>query len=200
MRKQIRFEKLAKYYDFFTKLLMLGTHAKIRNRIVASGNGNMALDLCCGTGYVTGHIRSGSVVGIDLTLGMLRINRIKNLDNKKVTLVLGDAYNLPFKKDSFDAVFFTLASHEFRNIMPILKGAHEILKKGGKIIIYDILKPSNELAKAYMLFVKHVVESGKCWIYDLEEWREILCNANFMDIKGEVLYKASLLLKGRKNR
>lgn len=200
MKKQTRFERLAKYYDFFTKLLMMGTYGRVRDKIVASANGNFALDLCCGTGYVTGYIRAGKVVGIDLTLGMLRINHIKNLGNEKVTLVHGDAYHLPFKEDSFDAVYFTLASHEFRNLTPILKGAYEVLRKGGEIIIYDIFKPSNELLKAYMLFVKHVVEFGKCWTYDLEEWREMLRNASFRDIRGEVLYKASLLLKGRKGK
>jgi demethylmenaquinone methyltransferase/2-methoxy-6-polyprenyl-1,4-benzoquinol methylase len=198
MKKRTRFEGIARYYDFFTKLLMMGTYGRVRDKIVASCNGGVALDLCCGTGYVTGYIRARRVVGLDLTPGMLRVNRSKNLGNKRVALIQGDAYNLPFKKDSFDAVYFTLASHEFRNLMPILRGAYEVLRKGGEIIIYDIFKPSNFLLKGYMFFVKHVVEFGKCWLYDLEEWQAMLRSVGFRDVEGEVLYKASLLLKGRK--
>lgn len=196
--KKTRFEAIAKYYDFFTKVLMMGTYGRVRKRIVSSGDGELALDLCCGTGYVTGHIRAKRVVGLDLTRGMLMINRSKNMDNPSVKLIQGDAYNLPFKEETFDAVYFTLASHEFRNIAPILRDACRVLKKGGKIIIYDIFKPGNPLLKAYMVFVRHVVEFGKCWIYDLGEWRDLLRRAGFEEVKADVVYKASILLQGRK--
>jgi demethylmenaquinone methyltransferase/2-methoxy-6-polyprenyl-1,4-benzoquinol methylase len=198
MVKRTRFESLAKYYDFFTKLLMLGTYGWVRRRIVENSHGEYALDLCCGTGYVTKHIRSKAVVGLDLTPGMLRVNRDKNQGSERITLITGDAYALPFKKESFDSVYFTLASHEFRNIKPILKGAHELLKKGGDIVIYDIYKPENLILKGYMLFIKHVVEFGKCWIHSLSEWRELLEDAGFKNIQEEVLLKASVTLRGRK--
>jgi demethylmenaquinone methyltransferase/2-methoxy-6-polyprenyl-1,4-benzoquinol methylase len=198
--KKTRFEAIAKYYDFFTKLLMMGTYGAVREKIVSSGGGDLALDLCCGTGYVTGHIRARHVVGLDLTQGMLDVNRSKNRSNPSVSLIKGDAYTLPFKDDTFDSVYFTLASHEFRNVAPILRDANRVLKKGGRIVIYDIFKPDNPLIKAYMVFVKHVVEFGKCWIYDLEEWRELLRRAGFKDVETQVLYKASVLLHGRKAR
>lgn len=196
--KKTRFETIAKYYDFFTKVLMMGTYGKVRERIISAGDGELALDLCCGTGYVTGHIRAGRIVGLDLTRGMLQVNRSKNRDNPGVRLIQGDAYNLPFKDNTFDTVYFTLASHEFRNIAPILRDANRVLKKGAKIVIYDIFKPGNPLLKAYMVFVRHVVEFGKCWIHDIEEWRELLDHAGFEDVQAEILYKASILLQGRK--
>ncbi len=196
--KKTRFEAIAKYYDFFTKVLMMGTYGAVRSRIVSVGDGDLALDLCCGTGYVTGHINAKQVIGLDLTRGMLEVNRSKNRDNPSVGLVQGDAYNLPFRDDTFDAVYFTLASHEFRNVVPILRDANRVLKRGGRIVIYDIFKPNNPLIKAYMVFVKHVVEFGKCWIYSTEEWRELLNRSGFEDVEAEVLYKASVLLHGRK--
>jgi demethylmenaquinone methyltransferase/2-methoxy-6-polyprenyl-1,4-benzoquinol methylase len=198
MVKRTRFESLAKYYDFFTKLLMVGTYGGVRKRIVENGDGKYALDLCCGTGYVTGHIRSKAVVGLDLTPGMLRVNRAKNHDNKRITLITGDAYTLPFKEESFDSIYFTLASHEFRNIKPILEGANGVLRKGGEIIIYDIYKPESLLIRGYMVFIKHVVEFGKCWIRTLSEWRELLEEAGFRDVRDEVLFKASVIIRGRK--
>lgn len=197
--KKTRFERLARYYDCFTKLLMMGTYGRVRERIIASRDGDgVALDLCCGTGYVTGYIKASRVVGLDLTPGMLGINRSKNLGDERITLIQGDAYSLPFKKESFDAVYFTLASHEFRNLMPILRGIHRVLKKGGEIIIYDIYNPGNPFLKVYMLFLKHVVEFGKCWLYGLDEWHAMLRSAGFREVEGEVLYKASVLLRGRK--
>jgi demethylmenaquinone methyltransferase/2-methoxy-6-polyprenyl-1,4-benzoquinol methylase len=198
--KKTRFESIAKYYDFFTKVLMMGTYSRVRESIVSLGDDELALDLCCGTGYVTGYIRARKVVGLDLTSGMLEVNRSKNRNTAGIELIQGDAYNLPFKENSFDTVYFTLASHEFRNIVPILLGVHRILKRGGKVVIYDIFKPDNPLLKAYMVFVRHVVEFGKCWIYDLEEWRNLLNHTGFREVDIRVLYKASVLLQGRKEK
>lgn len=197
MVKRTRFEALAKYYDFFTKLLMLGTYGVVRQRIVKNGAENYALDLCCGTGYVTGHIGGKAVVGLDLTPGMLRVNKAKN-QNDRITLITGDAYSLPFKEGSFDSVYFTLASHEFRNIKPILEGAQRVLRKGGELVIYDIYRPENLLLRGYMLFIKHVVEFGRCWLHSLEEWEELLREGRFEDVKLEVVFMASVIIRGRK--
>ena len=58
------------------------------------------LDVACGTGFLTRHLR-GEVVGLDQSESMLHIarNRIP-----KVSFVQGDAFSLPFPDSSFDRV------------------------------------------------------------------------------------------------
>jgi ubiquinone/menaquinone biosynthesis C-methylase UbiE len=58
------------------------------------------LDVACGTGFLTRHLR-GEVVGLDQSESMLDIarNRIP-----KGSFVQGDAFSLPFPESSFDRV------------------------------------------------------------------------------------------------
>jgi SAM-dependent methyltransferase len=59
------------------------------------------LDVACGTGFLTRHLR-GSVVALDQSESMLAIARPRLPD---ATLVRGDALRLPFPDNSFDRVF-----------------------------------------------------------------------------------------------
>ena len=59
------------------------------------------LDVACGTGFLTRHLR-GDVVGVDQSARMLEVAR-EQAPNAK--LVPGDALDLPFEDGSFDRVF-----------------------------------------------------------------------------------------------
>jgi ubiquinone/menaquinone biosynthesis C-methylase UbiE len=103
MVKSSHFERFAAHYDFLTKVLMLGTYGRARKRIVAQPRVGTALDLCSGTGYVTGHIAADSVIALDLSPRMLSVNREKNTGKKQVNIIVGDAFKLPFPNNSFDS-------------------------------------------------------------------------------------------------
>lgn len=199
MVKTGHFERMARYYDTATKILMLGTYGKVRDRIVASPNVERALDLCCGTGYVTGHINADRVVALDLSPGMLAVNREKNRGKGHISYLVGDAFDLPLPEGSFDAVYNTLAAHEFRRIERILKEAYRVLKPGGTLVLYDFSYPDNVLLRyTYLPFLRHVVELGTFHVYDEAGWRKILKDAGFKDVKAETLYRASILIRARK--
>jgi len=100
MVKRTRFESLSKYYDFFTKILMLGSYGYIRNRIVDNKSTKFSLDLCCGTGFVTRHINSDLIIGLDLTPGMLKINK-KKIDDIHTTLQPGEEQVIKVGKRKF---------------------------------------------------------------------------------------------------
>src|SRR5919109_3440104 len=59
------------------------------------------LDVACGTGFLTRHLR-GDVVGLDQSERMLAVARTQAPD---ATLVLGEALALPFRDADFDRVF-----------------------------------------------------------------------------------------------
>ena len=59
------------------------------------------LDVACGTGYLTRHLR-GDVVGLDQSPRMVAIARAREPHGE---FVVGDALELPFPNASFDRVF-----------------------------------------------------------------------------------------------
>jgi ubiquinone/menaquinone biosynthesis C-methylase UbiE len=69
-------------------------------RVISRLQPGRTLDVACGTGFLTRHLR-GEVVGLDQSESMLHIarNRIS-----KGSFVQGDAFSLPFPDSSFDRV------------------------------------------------------------------------------------------------
>jgi ubiquinone/menaquinone biosynthesis C-methylase UbiE len=70
-------------------------------RVVASLPPARTLDVACGTGFLTRHLR-GEIVGLDQSEAMLAIAAERMPD---AGFVQGDALELPFADDSFDRVF-----------------------------------------------------------------------------------------------
>ncbi len=70
------------------------------------------LDVACGTGVLTRHLRGEEVVGLDGSEGMLRIARERV---PAATFVRGDAFSLPFPDGSFGRVF---ASNFYGLLLP----------------------------------------------------------------------------------
>jgi ubiquinone/menaquinone biosynthesis C-methylase UbiE len=69
------------------------------------------LDVACGTGFLTQHLR-GEVVGLDQSSGMLEIASQRM---PGAGLVQGDAVPLPFADGEFDRVF---TSHFYGHLLP----------------------------------------------------------------------------------
>jgi ubiquinone/menaquinone biosynthesis C-methylase UbiE len=68
---------------------------------IASLEPTRILDVACGTGFLTRHLR-GEVVGLDQSESMLEEARRQS---PGATFVHGDALSLPFDDESFDRVF-----------------------------------------------------------------------------------------------
>ncbi|MFQ5816119.1 MAG: class I SAM-dependent methyltransferase [Candidatus Hydrothermarchaeaceae archaeon] len=200
MVKERYFDKISKHYDFYTKLFMVGTYGRVRDRILSlrDSREELVLDLCCGTGYLTSGIKALQVVGVDLSTGMLSLNRKKEPVSKTIFL-RGDAFNLPFVDEKFDSIYCSLATHEFSYIEPILSEAFRVLKRGGDFIIFDIFEPSFPISRFFVMYVvKYIAELGRMWVYTEEEWREMLKGVGFAGIDIDVLYKTSALIKAGK--
>lgn len=68
--------------------------------VVSALPASRTLDVACGTGFITRHLR-GRVVAMDSSPAMLAASRARH-DH---SLVRADAFVLPFRSDSFDRVF-----------------------------------------------------------------------------------------------
>lgn len=97
------------------------------------------LDVGCGTGAVLEllHERypSSLLTGLDLTPGMIEVARAKQLSN--VDFVVGDAENLPFEPQSFDAVLCSNSFHHYPHPDRFFAEAARVLRPGGRLILRD---------------------------------------------------------------
>ena len=98
------------------------------------------LDVGCGTGYTTSGVLSRKdvceVVGLDMN--PVQLNKaVKNLHSKKDRLSIsrGDAENLPFIDDSFDAVISVGAIEYFPDPEKVLKELARVANPNGNVIV-----------------------------------------------------------------
>ncbi|MBY6093079.1 class I SAM-dependent methyltransferase [Maritimibacter alkaliphilus] len=94
--------------------------------------GMEALDLCCGPGIVTaGLLATGAdVTALDFSPAMVELARTRVPD---AAVLQGDAADLPFGPDSFDAVTIGFGMPHLPDPPTVLAEAHRVLRRGGRI-------------------------------------------------------------------
>lgn len=104
--------------------------------------GCAVLDLGCGTGLELeryfGINPSAQVTGIDMAPGMLR--RLKEkFPDKKIALMLGSYFDLPFGCEAYEAAVSVESLHHFTAAekLPLYKKLWNALKPGGFFILTD---------------------------------------------------------------
>jgi demethylmenaquinone methyltransferase/2-methoxy-6-polyprenyl-1,4-benzoquinol methylase len=113
-----------------------GWHEELRDlcATVAALPAATTLDVACGTGFLTRHLR-GVVTGLDQSAQMLEIAR-ERIPGGRV--VQGDAVPLPFEDGSFDRAF---TGHFYGHLRP---GA-EALRVAGQLVVVDShLRPDHD--------------------------------------------------------
>ena len=143
------YDKMSRWYD----LLVGRSEKKFRDKgldLLNVQGGEKVLEIGFGTGHCTLALAqsvgsTGTIYGIDISEGMLDItaSRIKDAGlSGRVELQLGDAVNLPFPDDFFDAVFmsFTLELFDTPEIPVVLQQCQRVLKHGGRICVVSMSK------------------------------------------------------------
>jgi ubiquinone/menaquinone biosynthesis C-methylase UbiE len=138
-RARARYDVLAAVYD----ALEIGSFSQLRSEAIAALDlceGECALDLGCGTGLSHPHLRravgpSGRVVGLDVSLAMLRRARRRVVLGgwSNVHLVHADGARAPLAANSFDAVlcFYT---HDLMTMRDSMEGILRVLKPHGRLV------------------------------------------------------------------
>lgn len=103
--------------------------------------GDGVLDIACGTGNFTRDFAraagpTGLVVGLDASTTMLSRAVEDTGGMAQVAYVRGDAQELPFRDESFDAVCCFAALHLFADPMRALDSMVRVLTPGGRVAIF----------------------------------------------------------------
>ena len=148
------FSTIAMRYDLVNDIQSAGLHRLWKRkmaRLVALGESEQALDVCCGTGDLIVRLAKGGgrVGGVDMNGAMLNVAR-RRLAKRNIgqsRLYQADALQLPFGDGQFDVV--TIA-YGLRNLADYKIGLQEIfkvLKPGGRLAILDFGKPPNRFVR-----------------------------------------------------
>ncbi len=146
------FARIARRYDFLNDLQSFGMHRGWKRRVVTLAKvsaGSRALDLCCGTGDISFALaqRGAETTGLDFSAQMLEVAAERQLKSKisNLKFMQGDAQQLPFADNSFDAV---TVGYGLRNLTSWQRGVDEmfrVAKPGARLIVLDFGKPANAL-------------------------------------------------------
>jgi demethylmenaquinone methyltransferase/2-methoxy-6-polyprenyl-1,4-benzoquinol methylase len=137
------FDRIARVYDRMNSVMTAGMHHAWRRRAVdlaGVGAGSRALDVATGTGDLAIELasRGAFVTGVDFAPAMLDLARGKAPD---VDFEEGDALALRFGDAEFDA---TTVGFGARNFADLDKGLHEmarVTKPGGRVVVLEITTP-----------------------------------------------------------
>jgi demethylmenaquinone methyltransferase/2-methoxy-6-polyprenyl-1,4-benzoquinol methylase len=154
------FSKVPSEYDILLSFLSFTQDKRWRAYVVDRAKpmrDERILDVATGTGLLAADFArvvssKGYVVGVDLTLSMLKTARgrlqSKNVGDR-VEWVLARAENLPFRDDSFASASISLA---LRNVSSAQMTFHEMSRAtipGGVVISLDFARPRNRVFQVF---------------------------------------------------
>lgn len=146
------FEKISDNYDKMNSVISFQQHVKWRRDTMKRMNvkqGSKALDVCCGTADWSIALAeavgpTGKVFGLDFSENMLKVGRekVEKLNLNQVTLVHGNAMELPFQEGSFDYVTIGFGLRNVPDYMQVLREMYRVLKPGGIAVCLETSQPT----------------------------------------------------------
>jgi len=173
--RQVRemFDSIAPRYDLLNHVLSANvdrlwwwqTARKFR-RVLADPDAAV-LDVCCGTGHMTGALLRGRPAGArpilaaDFARGMLVRGTRKFAPPRAgaphAVPLEADALHLPLKSGSLDLIVTAFGFRNLANYEAGLREFHRVLKPGGQLGILDFSEPGGLLGKAYAVYFRRVL-------------------------------------------
>jgi demethylmenaquinone methyltransferase/2-methoxy-6-polyprenyl-1,4-benzoquinol methylase len=163
------FDRIAPRYDLLNRVLSFGRDVTWRSEVsrhLPKGDNIQILDLATGTGdlalsLIAKNKNVVGVIGLDMAKNMVEIGRAK-IDKAGhgpcVQLQVGDASDIAFPDDIFDAVTIAFGIRNVAHYERAIGEMHRVLKKGGRVIVLEFSLPTNAFVRAlYLLYFRHVL-------------------------------------------
>jgi demethylmenaquinone methyltransferase/2-methoxy-6-polyprenyl-1,4-benzoquinol methylase len=146
--EQVRamFDRIAGVYDLMNRVMTVGLDERWRERaadLASLRTGDRVLDVATGTGDLAIALKrrvgaGGEVVGSDFSEGMLELARAKAPD---VGFDWGNALDLPYADDSFDAATVGFGARNFADLPRGLTEMARVVRPGGRIVVLELTTP-----------------------------------------------------------
>ncbi|HTQ26902.1 MAG TPA: bifunctional demethylmenaquinone methyltransferase/2-methoxy-6-polyprenyl-1,4-benzoquinol methylase UbiE [Puia sp.] len=145
------FDRIAFRYDFLNRFLSGGIDLYWRKRAIRELQAlhpSSVLDVASGTGdmaiLMVKYLKPESIIGIDISEGMLEIGRKKIAKLKlkeQVQLQRGDSEAINFPDNTFEAITVAFGVRNFEHLENGLEEMLRVLKPGGKLVVLEFSKP-----------------------------------------------------------
>jgi demethylmenaquinone methyltransferase/2-methoxy-6-polyprenyl-1,4-benzoquinol methylase len=147
------FDRIAGVYDLMNTAMTAGLHHRWRALAAeqaAVGPGSRVLDVATGTGDLAIELArrvspGGEVVGSDFAEGMLERARAKAGRGRGPVIPSfewGDALELPYAEDSFDAATVGFGARNFDDLAAGLREMARVVRPGGRVVVLEITAPT----------------------------------------------------------
>jgi demethylmenaquinone methyltransferase/2-methoxy-6-polyprenyl-1,4-benzoquinol methylase len=172
--EQVRsmFDRIARVYDPLNTAMSAGLHHRWRERaadLAQVGPGSRVLDVATGTGDLAIELArrvapGGEVVGSDFSEGMLARARTKAEklqaagEHARPRFEWGDALDLPYADDSFDAATVGFGARNFSDLPRGLGEMARVVRPGGRVMVLEFTTPTRPpLSLFYRLWFDRIV-------------------------------------------
>ncbi len=163
---------------------------RIARLLLGLAPGDGVLDVACGTGnFSRDFARSvgpgGLVVGIDVSETMLAraVSDTRRARVGQVAYVRGDAQELPFRDESFDAVCCFAAFHLFADPMRALDRMTAVLTPGGRVALFTSVRGRSAPLRAMESLI---LARGGAHLFERRELVDALERRGFVEIRQRV--------------
>ncbi len=164
------FDGIAGVYDLLNTAMTAGLHHRWRARaaeLARVGPGDRVLDVATGTGDLALELArrvapDGEVIGSDFAEGMLARARAKasmaDAIGVQPRFEWGDALELPYADDSFDAATVGFGARNFSDLAQGLSEMTRVVRPGGRVVVLEITTPVKPpLSVFYALWFDRIV-------------------------------------------
>jgi demethylmenaquinone methyltransferase/2-methoxy-6-polyprenyl-1,4-benzoquinol methylase len=180
------FDRVAGVYDLLNTVMTAGLHHRWRSRAVdlaRVGPGDRVLDVATGTGDLAIELArrvspGGEVVGSDFSEGMLARARMKgakalrgipsdaiaarsngsHFEPAGLSFEWGDALELPYGDDTFDAATVGFGARNFSDLQRGLREMARVVRPGGRVVVLEMTTPTRlPLSLFYRVWFDRVV-------------------------------------------
>jgi demethylmenaquinone methyltransferase/2-methoxy-6-polyprenyl-1,4-benzoquinol methylase len=147
------FDRIAGVYDLMNTAMTAGLHHRWRARAADEARvapGSRVLDVATGTGDLAIELArrvapGGEVIGSDFAEGMLARARAKAAAGRvgvTPSFEWGDALELPYADDSFDAATVGFGARNFDDLAVGLAEMVRVVAPGGRVVVLEITTPT----------------------------------------------------------
>ena len=153
------FDGVAPHYDRTNDVLSFGQTRRWRRAVVRALDirpGERVLDLAAGTGTSSEPMRAAGarVIPCDFSLGMLRVGKSRA---PHLAFTAGDALQLPFAEEAFDAVTISFGLRNTADVDAVLREMWRVTRPGGRLVVCEFSHPT--WAPLRTLYVEYLMRA-----------------------------------------